>query len=76
MRSLMSLARRLHRHELSKSQRNRLEKPSVFFVRVTLEQKISFKSKKIDRPSRPMAYPLLVEIFALFTTYPGTLVDW
>ena len=47
-----------------------------FFGRVALEQKISFKSKKIDQPSRPMAYPLLVEIFALFTTYPGTLVDW
>ena len=53
------------------------EKTFGFFsFDVMLEQKISFKSKKIDRPSRPMAYPLLVEIFALFTTYPGTLVDW
>jgi hypothetical protein len=62
MRSPMSLARRLHRHELSKSPGKRLKKPSVFLRSFYAWSKKSFKSKKIEQPSRPMAYPLLVEI--------------
>ena len=57
--------------------KKRLKKPSLFFRQHShMERKTSFKFNEIAPPFRGMAYALLVERLALFTTCLGMLLDW